>query len=929
VCGAPGIGKTTALRQVAASLDAPVAWLTLSDWHREPGRLLDDLLEALGAGLPGIRETLRGARPRSGEVVAVARELGAAINHLDGVVLVLDDCHVVADAAESRAVIGALVGVGRPGLRIALLGRTPLALQGVGVEVLHPEAYVGHELLDADVDEAREILHAHGSTADPAEAIAATGGWVAGLVFESWRMRSEARDDVDPLALYFEAEMRPQLDATTFELLVKTSPFETVTAPRAAALGYDGALDLFRSLRRGAVPATWSDDGAIMRLHPRIRQILADELRSWPRERVAGVLEVAGGVYEREGLEERAVDLYLQAGATEALRRLLPGVIVRIVERGDLELADRLLGGGWEAAVEPRIVLARLMLDAARQTTGGGIVLLDHVGRELLSSLVEAEPRIAPYACAFLAAQMRIDDAVRVLEATPRGRPHAVARLFLSAVRDDPDAPIPAFVGDGLDTIVARALWSRGRLLELHDERLARTAGLPEPVRSLSSTPEAGGLGVLLGRVVAAVDARDLGAAREAIAAIAERPALPWAMLAEAEVGVRVARDPALASSAVERLRAMRAWGVSFFRELGQVWEGGGLLLASHDESAARVLREAVDSMRRGDRTLELTTALVYLSEVEWRLGDEDAADRAADEAYAVARQQGSLRRLLLSLADFPGVLSRRLDAEPSADSEWHGLGRALALGASSAPGAGRPAVTRLREYGAPALVSEGVVVRPKIRKSLELLSFLASRPGSTVTRAEVLTGLWNGRDDDSTRAYLRQALRHLRDALPAGIAVTSHDDRLRIEGGVSTESGEVAALLAEAARHLGERRHALLFDAYAIVSRGLFLDGSDDVAWVDDCRARQRSTLADVRLDLADHLIGAERYLDALSYVDEALADDPILERGWRLRMQALAMLGDSDGVLVAFRRCRAALAELDLEPSRATMDLVRALRS
>jgi DNA-binding SARP family transcriptional activator len=226
-------------------------------------------------------------------------------------------------------------------------------------------------------------------------------------------------------------------------------------------------------------------------------------------------------------------------------------------------------------------------------------------------------------------------------------------------------------------------------------------------------------------------------------------------------------------------------------------------------------------------------------------------------------------------------------------------------------------------------LVFEGVVVRPKIRKSLELLSFLASRPGSTATRAEVLTGLWNGRDDDSTRAYLRQALRHLRDALPAGITVTNRDDRLRIEGAVSTESGEVAALLAEAARHLGERRHALLFDAYAIVSRGLFLDGSDDVAWVDDCRARQRSTLADVRLDLADHLVGEERYLDALSYIDEALADDAILERGWRLRMQALAMLGDSDGVLVAFRRCRAALAELDLEPSRATIDLVRALRS
>jgi hypothetical protein len=45
------------------------------------------------------------------------------------------------------------------------------------------------------------------------------------------------------------------------------------------------------------------------------------------------------------------------------------------------------------------------------------------------------------------------------------------------------------------------------------------------------------------------------------------------------------------------------------------------------------------------------------------------AADRSVDEAYEIVRGQGSLRSLLRSLADFPGVLSRRLDAEPSGDA--------------------------------------------------------------------------------------------------------------------------------------------------------------------------------------------------------------------------------------------------------------------
>ena len=82
--------------------------------------------------------------------------------------------------------------------------------------------------------------------------------------------------------------------------------------------------------------------------------------------------------------------------------------------------------------------------------------------------------------------------------------------------------------------------------------------------------------------------------------------------------------------------------------------------------------------MQAGDRILELPTAAVYLAEAEWRAGNEEAADRAADIALAAARRQGSNHILLQALADIPAVVSRRLDAEAGADSPWHELGRAL-----------------------------------------------------------------------------------------------------------------------------------------------------------------------------------------------------------------------------------------------------------
>ena len=82
------------------------------------------------------------------------------------------------------------------------------------------------------------------------------------------------------------------------------------------------------------------------------------------------------------------------------------------------------------------------------------------------------------------------------------------------------------------------------------------------------------------------------------------------------------------------------------------------------------------------------------------------------------------------------------------------------------------------------------------------------------------------------------------------------------------------------------------------------------------------------VQLDAAELLLDAGQLVEALSLLRTALNRNPLLERGWRLRMRAHGLLGDGDGVLTAYRACRDALADIGLTPSTATAEMARTYR-
>jgi DNA-binding SARP family transcriptional activator len=358
------------------------------------------------------------------------------------------------------------------------------------------------------------------------------------------------------------------------------------------------------------------------------------------------------------------------------------------------------------------------------------------------------------------------------------------------------------------------------------------------------------------------------------------------------------------------------------------VWYGLALLRESRDADALERLRRAVHGMVSGGRILELPIAAVYLSEAEWRTGDPDAADAAADLALDAAGRQGSNHHLLQALADYPAVASRRIDAEAGVDSRWHEIGRALRAQDVALVAQIRTSV-ELQEFGVRKIVVDGEEVRPRIHKAYELLALLATRQGQPTSRDELLGALFDASNTDSARAYLRQAIHWLRHTLPDGGVIVDGNGTARLadELDVQTESMRIEAELATAARlQNAERLHATL-TALAIYDRGEYLPGRRST-WTETREGELAAIAADARYEAAELAFADGDYRLAQKLARQVVKAEPFQESAWRLIMRLANMLGDDKAVMRAFRKCERSLAAVGTEPSPSTRQLLGQLR-
>jgi DNA-binding SARP family transcriptional activator len=396
---------------------------------------------------------------------------------------------------------------------------------------------------------------------------------------------------------------------------------------------------------------------------------------------------------------------------------------------------------------------------------------------------------------------------------------------------------------------------------------------------------------------------------------------------ADAKLALRLEKDPRRARAVIDRTEKVPgARTVLWAAEVFDTLYGLALLLEGQDAAALARLRSAVASMQEGDRMLELPTAAVYLADAEWRAGNEDASDRAADIALGAAERQGSNHTLVQALADVPAVLSRRIDAEPAADSPWHRIGRALI--AQGVPMTADPrASIRFRDLGTRSIEVDGALRAPKISKSYELLAYLMVHGQGT--RDELLNALFEGRTDDSARAYLRQAIHALRESLPDGVLVAPQGGSVALadDALILSDSDQLESELAEAARLQGTDRIAATLAALTLAQRGEYLAGTGS-AWVDEHRARLLERVVDARFEAAELAFAASNLELAEQLGRDVLDGDPDREAACRLMMRIAGARGDADGVIREFKSCERALAEIGAAPSQSTRHLLDALR-
>jgi ATP/maltotriose-dependent transcriptional regulator MalT/DNA-binding SARP family transcriptional activator len=963
VSATAGAGKTTAVAQSLGRVGLPVAWLTLDATDTAPGRLLTYLEAALAPAVPEATGVVASAMRRRLPHREAAGLLAEATVR-SPVLLVLDELERLAAAPEALGVLGTFVRYAPAGLRLILVSRQMVALDLPSEAALGGAAAVGEHDLAFTTEEAGAALETNGSVdIDAVAAVEATGGWVAGVLFEAWRSADHVAGlggEADPLHGYLASQVFERLEADEQDLLVSTALLPDVTADRAEALGLAGAAATLASLHARHLPVTWSADGRLMRCHTRFREYLLVLLERRPRAEVATLRRGYGEILEADGHEEDAVEAYLAAGALESALHATEGALDAVVERCDFAVAER-----WLSALRPiapagdgKLTRAELMLAIARERYGEGAAVADRLAEVgELDLLAGRSQRAASMMAWCLWHVGRIAEARELASAAGDGDEAVSVHYLLSLVehRGHGRTAAPAGTGGPLDALIMRVLYAHGRLGEVAEAP-------PSPWAAAVSAPWRIGALRAMGRLEEAVELYERGGlddwapvwfhaivepelmidlartadARSALTRgrqlVRESGSVVFDMLnrlIEAKLELRLNRDHERADALLLALSARpEAAEYGFIDEQVATWAGMVLLLRNQHAAAARKLRKAVRSMQSTDRILELPTAAVFLAEAEWRLDNDEQSDRAADIALEAAVRQGSNHILLQALTDFPNVASRRMDADVDADSPWHELARSVVTEDAPITLSARPSVV-LDEFGGPALFVDGEPVQPRIKKSYLLLALLLANGGEPVPRDRLLDVLFDGRTDASARAYLRQAAHQLRGILPDTVTILLKDDHARLVGAESIQSeyARVEDMLARSAHAPPDARARLIEQALAIIDRGRYL-GKIETPWVEERRERLARRAADARHEAAKAAFAAGRFQDARREATLVVEHDPYRESSWRLLMRIASALGDENGVIDMYRRCERALGELGTRPAATTHALLKALR-
>ncbi|WP_246586026.1 BTAD domain-containing putative transcriptional regulator [Streptomyces yatensis] len=955
-----GAGKTTAVVQAVRDLDRPVAWVSLDGTEQAAGRLLVYVEAAVEEPVPRAADVASDALSSNLQIGEAAGLLAESLQG-SGLIVVCDNVERIASDESCTAVLSSFARYLPSDANLVLISRVDVQLDLGSTSERDRVGELVETDLAFDVQEASAALRTAGDVdVDPVQAVAATEGWVTGVLFKGWRHARSREMDPDSLHSYVAANIFDSLSLAERTFLLHTSPLDEISVDRARALGQENAAHIMADLRGRYLPVTWSADGSRMTPHPIFRDFLQVALEREDARTIDEVRRRHADVLIAHGAREEAVDELLRLGDAEAAGRLAAAALPSLVARMDFALAARWLDalGASVRTPTPEIGSVVLHVAFALEQWGRGVEFIDRHGYGWLpepGAPGAEEARVL--ACWSLWHSGRIDEARSVGDQLPPGRNRRITDTLIAGATGEEPPPFPEYSttpSGPLDGLLMRLAFVRGRLDGLDEpgsfDPWRTVLGGPWVVAALRATgrldaamtmyeARRGSSQPVWLHAVDAVDLMlDLGRGEEAwslltrgrdlIAATGSRVYQNMSLLAEAKLWLRLEGNRQRADGVLAAAAANGALEYALTRETWKIWTGLSLLQQGRDAEARDHLSECLRSMEKGDRKLDLPTAAVYLAEAQWQLGLEDESDATAELAIASASANGTQHLLLTALADMPSVASRAADTESSRTSRSHELLAALSGRHPVRVNVSAPRLV-LEEFGEPVLTVDGNVVQPRLTKSVELLSYLLGSPGRRATRDELLGALFGGRNDAAGRSYLRQALFRLRQALPADLGPSQDGEVFSLVGPeLATGSAQRAVdIVAQAGRQDGEVRLQTLLHALGSADRGAFL-ATVSGSWVAERRVALTEILLPARVDAAKLAYRLNRLREARGLVDHVLRDDPYREQAWQLAIQIEHASGNDDAVLALYQRYVARMSELGVAPSDEVRRLVTQLR-
>ena len=224
-----------------------------------------------------------------------------------------------------------------------------------------------------------------------------------------------------------------------------------------------------------------------------------------------------------------------------------------------------------------------------------------------------------------------------------------------------------------------------------------------------------------------------------------------------------------------------------------------------------------------------------------------------------------------------------------------------------------------VRMFGSLELRLDAVVLGPRQlggRKPKQLLELLLLDRGRIVPKDRIAEALWGEELPQRVTATIETYISVLRRRLDhppgagRGLIVTEHDGyRLRTDD-LTVDADRFDVLLSAAARARGaERRRAL--EAAAGLADAELLADEPYASWAIPSRERCREQLVQALVDLAECCLELGDARAAVAAAERALELQPTRERACRAAMLAHHALGERDGALWRYERCRSALAE------------------